>query len=85
MVGAALNLASKLTTKAISGLVLFARYISAPRVLRYGYSEPSTTSPSWRGQNGSISFSKALMTMRVLDGYALSILNFFNIFWTKAE
>jgi hypothetical protein len=75
MVGAAQYLASKFTAKAISGLVLFARYISTPMALRYGYSEPKTSSPSWHGRNGSISFSKALMTMGVLDGYDLSILN----------
>jgi hypothetical protein len=46
MVGAALYLAGKFTVKAISGLVLFARYISAPMTLRYGYSEPNTSSPS---------------------------------------
>jgi hypothetical protein len=82
MVGAALYLASKFTAKAISGLVLFARYVSASMTLRYGYSEPNTSSPSWCGQNGSMSFSKALTTMGVLDEYALSILNFSNIFWT---
>jgi hypothetical protein len=47
--------------------VLFARYISAPMTLRYEYSEPNTYSPSWHGRNGSVSFSKALTTMRVLD------------------
>jgi hypothetical protein len=68
MVGAVLYLVSKFTTKAILGLVLFARYISAPMALSYGYSKPNTSSPSWRGRNESISFSKALTTMRVLDG-----------------
>jgi hypothetical protein len=82
MIGAILYLTNKFTAKAISGLVLFVRYISAPMTLRYGYSKPNTSSPSWRGQNGSMSFSKALMTMGVLDGYALFILNFSNIFWT---
>jgi hypothetical protein len=82
MVGAALDLASKFTTKAISGLVLFSRYINAPITLRYGYSDPNTSSPSSRGQNGLVSFSKALTIMRVLDEYALSILNLSNIFWT---
>jgi hypothetical protein len=67
MVGATLNLASKFTAKAISGLVLFARYISAPIALRYGYSEPNTYSPSCHGRNGPESFSKALTTMGVLD------------------
>jgi hypothetical protein len=46
MVGVALNLANKFIAKAISDLVLFARYISAPITLRYGYSEPNTSSPS---------------------------------------
>jgi hypothetical protein len=68
MVGAALNLASDLTVKAILDLVLFTRYISAPIALRYGYSEPNTSSPSWHGRNGSESVSKALTTMGVLDG-----------------
>jgi hypothetical protein len=68
MVGAALYLVSLFTAKAISGLVLLARYISALMALRYGYSEPNTSSPSWRGQNGSVSFSMARMTMGVLDG-----------------
>jgi hypothetical protein len=80
MVGAALYLVSRFTAKAISGIVLFARYISASMTLRYGYLEPNTSSPSWHGRNGSVSFSKALTTMGVLDGYTLSILNFFNTF-----
>jgi hypothetical protein len=80
MVGAALYPVSKFTAKAISGLVLLARYISALMALRYGYLEPNTSSPAWRGRNGLVSVSKALTTMRVLDEYALSILNFSNIF-----
>jgi hypothetical protein len=36
MVGATLYLASKFTVKAISGLMLFVRYISATMALRYG-------------------------------------------------
>jgi hypothetical protein len=68
MVGAALYLVSKFTAKAISDLILLARYISAPMTLRYGYLEPNTSSPSWCGRNESISFSKALTTMGVLDG-----------------
>jgi hypothetical protein len=55
MVGAALYLASKFTAKAISGLVLLARYINAPMALRYEYSEPNTSSPSSHGRNGSVS------------------------------
>jgi hypothetical protein len=70
MVGATPNLTSKLTAKAILGLVLFARYISAPMTLRYGYSEPNTSCPSWHDQNGSDSFSKALTTIGVLEEYA---------------
>jgi hypothetical protein len=46
MLVAALNLGSKLTAKAISVLVLLARYTSAPMALRYGYSEPNTSSHS---------------------------------------
>jgi hypothetical protein len=67
MVGATLYLASRFTAKEISGLVLFTRYISAPMTLRYGYSKPNTSSPSWRGRNGPVSFSKALTLMGVLD------------------
>jgi len=36
-VGAELNLARRLTAKAISGLVPFARYIKALMALKYGY------------------------------------------------
>jgi hypothetical protein len=68
MVGATLYLTSKFTIKAISGLVLFVRYISGPIALRYGYSEPNTSSSSWCGRNGSIYFSKALTTIGILDG-----------------
>jgi hypothetical protein len=67
MVGVALYLTSKFTVKAISSLVLFTRYITGSMALRYGYSEPNTSYPSWHGRKGSISFSKALMTMGVLD------------------
>jgi hypothetical protein len=69
MVGAALNLASKFTVKAITDLILFARYIGARMTHRYEYSNPSTYSPSTRGRNGPVSFSKALTIMRVLDGF----------------
>jgi hypothetical protein len=67
MVGDALNLASKFTAKAISSLVLFSRYIGAPVAHGYRYSDPNTFSPSSYDQNGSISFSKAFTTRRVLD------------------
>jgi hypothetical protein len=56
LVGDALYLASKFTAKAISGLVLFARYISAPIALRYGYSGPKISSPSSRGRRILIPF-----------------------------
>ncbi|KAK9115980.1 hypothetical protein Sjap_014927 [Stephania japonica] len=39
-----LYLASRLTAKAISGLVQFARYISAPIALKYGTSGPISSS-----------------------------------------
>jgi hypothetical protein len=80
VVEAALYLASKFIAKAILSLVLFTIYISAPMALRYGYSEPNTSSPPWDGRNRSIFFSKALTTMGVLNGYVLSIFNFSNIF-----
>jgi hypothetical protein len=40
---AALCLARQFTTNAMSGLLLFARYIKAPMTLRYGYSAPKTS------------------------------------------
>ncbi|KAK9114389.1 hypothetical protein Syun_021186 [Stephania yunnanensis] len=43
-VGEELYLASRLTAKAMSGLVQFARYISAPIALKYGTSGPSSSS-----------------------------------------
>ncbi|KAK9167068.1 hypothetical protein Scep_002259 [Stephania cephalantha] len=43
-VGDELYLASRLTAKAMSGLVQFARYISAPIALKYGTSGPSSSS-----------------------------------------
>jgi hypothetical protein len=42
MVGATLYLASRFTAKVILDFVLFARYISVPMSLRYGYSESNT-------------------------------------------
>jgi hypothetical protein len=68
MVAATLYLASKLIAKAISDLVLLARYISVPMSLRYEYSELNTSSPSWCGRNGPVSFFEPLTTKRVLDG-----------------
>ncbi|KAM3356399.1 hypothetical protein P3S68_023113 [Capsicum galapagoense] len=41
LIGAELYLANKLTEKAISGLVVFARYITTPIGLRYDTSGPS--------------------------------------------
>src|SRR4051812_25869450 len=69
-------LASKLTANAMSGLVHFAGYISAPMALRYGNSGPNISSSSPLGLNGSLSLSRDLTTIGVFDGYALSILNF---------
>ena len=54
LVGAELYLASKLTENAMSGLVQFARYISALIALRYGTSGPSDSSFSYLGRNGSL-------------------------------
>jgi hypothetical protein len=68
MVGAALYFISRFTAKAISGLVLLRRYISVLIAFRYEYSKHNTSSPSWHDRNGSVSFSKALTTMGVLDG-----------------
>jgi hypothetical protein len=70
----------KFTAKAVSGLVLFARYISAPIALRYGYSGPKVSSPSSHGRKGSLSLSRVRTIIGALDGYALSILNLLNTF-----
>jgi hypothetical protein len=43
LVGSALYLASRFTANAMSSLVLFARYISTPIALRYGYAAPRTS------------------------------------------
>jgi hypothetical protein len=56
MVGVVLCVASKLTTNAISGLFLFARYMSAPITLWYENSGPNTSSPSSLGPNGCVHF-----------------------------
>jgi hypothetical protein len=72
LVGSALYLASRFTTNAISGIVLFARYISALITLRYGYSAPRTSSPSSLGRYGSWSTCNDLPIIRVLAGYAFS-------------
>ncbi len=45
-VGDELNLANRLTAKAISGRVQLARYIRAPIALRYGTSGPTISSLS---------------------------------------
>jgi hypothetical protein len=45
----ALYLASKLTINEISGLILFARYINARMILRYGYLEPEKPSDQFLG------------------------------------
>ena len=47
-----LYLANKFPAKDISGLVQFARYISAPITLRYGTSGPKISSSSSGGQKG---------------------------------
>ena len=65
LVGAA-RLASKFTTKAMSGLVLLARYINAPMALRYGTYGPRISSPSSRGLNGLVFSPKDQITIGVL-------------------
>ena len=66
-------LANKLTEKAMSGRVKFARYISAPIALRYGTSRLSNSSFSSLGRNGSLVTSSNLTTMGELRGCDLSI------------
>jgi hypothetical protein len=83
LVGYALYLASKFTSNAISGLVLFARYINAPIALRYGYSAPRTSSPSSLGRYGSWSTCNDLPIIGVLAGYAFSKPNLSNTFQCK--
>jgi hypothetical protein len=56
MVGVVLCVASKLTANAISGLLLFARYVSDPMTLRYENSGLNTSSPSSLGPNGCVHF-----------------------------
>ena len=62
LVGAELYLANKLTEKAMSGQVKFARYISAQFALRYGTLGPSNSSFSFLGRNGSLVTSSDLTT-----------------------
>jgi hypothetical protein len=66
MVGVALCPVHKLTANVMSGLVLFARYISAPMTLRYENSGPNTSSPSSHGLNGSVFISKVRTIILVL-------------------
>ncbi|GJX90614.1 hypothetical protein Tco_0343940 [Tanacetum coccineum] len=75
-----LNLANKLTAKEMSGLVQIVRYIRAPIALKYGTSGPRTSSSSSHGRNGSLSTLSDLLTIEVLKGFALSILNRFKSF-----
>ncbi|KAL0413108.1 UNVERIFIED_CONTAM: hypothetical protein Sradi_1512500 [Sesamum radiatum] len=67
-VGVELYLASRLTEKAISGRVLFERYISAPIALRYGTSGPKISSLCAGGRNGSLLTSSDRTTIGVLNG-----------------
>jgi hypothetical protein len=48
------------------GLVLFIKYISASMIFKYVYSDPNISFHSSFGMNGSVSFSKAPTTIRVL-------------------
>jgi len=72
-VGVKLYLANKLTIKAISGLVYFARYTSAPIALRYGTSRPIIYSSSSSGHKGSYFASSNQTTIGVLKGWTLSM------------
>ena len=73
LVGAELYLASKLTEDAMSGLVQFARYISASIALRYGTSGPRNSSFSSLGRNVSLFTSSEQTTIGELTGCDLSI------------
>ncbi len=80
LVGSVLYLACKLMTNAISGLVQFARYMSTPIALKYGYSNPRTSFPSSLGLYGSWSTWSDLPTIGVLEGYVFSKPNHSNTF-----
>ena len=81
LVGSALYLANRFTTNAMSGLVQFAKYMSAPTALKYGNSGPRTSSPSSLGRKGSFSYCKDLSIIGTFDGYAFSNPNLSNTFW----
>ncbi|MFL4350877.1 hypothetical protein P9369_22415, partial [Escherichia coli] len=65
---------------AMSGRVQLARYIRAPKALKYGTSGPGICSDSSHGRNGYFSTSRDLTTIEVLDGFDSSILNRFITF-----
>ena len=72
--------ASKLTKKAMSGLVLLARYINAPIALKYGTSGLRICSFSSRGQKGSLFTSSDLTTIGLVKECALSLLSTFSLY-----
>ena len=61
-----LNLANRLTAKAISGQVQYARYIRAPIALRYGTYRPTISSLFSQGRKRSFSTLSDLTTIEVL-------------------
>jgi len=65
----------------MSDLVHWANYNKAPIILWYGTSGSNTFSSSSFRWNGSRTTSKVQMTMRVLEGFALSSLKHHNTLW----
>ena len=77
-----LNIANKLTEKAIHNRVL---YINAPIALRYSISRPISSSSFSYGRNKSLFISSDLINIEILNGCALPIKNHFNIFSMKVN
>ena len=77
LVGSVLYLANRFTANVISGLVQFAKYISAHTAHKYGNSGPRTSFPSSLGLYGSLPCCKDLPTIGTFEGYVFSKPNLF--------
>ena len=73
LVGEELYLANKFIENATSGLVLLARYISAPIALRYGTFGLRSSSLSSQGRNIFFLISSEQTCIGIFNGRALSI------------
>lgn len=78
LLGSVLYFASRFTVNAMSGLVQFAKYMSAPIALKYENSGPRTSTPSSLGLYRSLSYCKDLSTIGTFEGYAFSKPNLSN-------